>query len=281
MAPANGHGNRQPLLLYIHGFQGSEESFGEFPEHVQKRLHQVDSLVFPAYDCRLAIPQCAQAVLKFLSQLRPPGEHQSPLQIILLAHSMGGLVATEVIQILIQSRSGDGLETTSPMDANSNASKENVADNASHQTTSNPISQQEANQIQILGLICFDSPFFHLSPSLINLIQKPFWKLIQTATDPNASWFTRMSAVLIPTTLSIAAVSHFLPQYMDFLAPLFKESLEQRVQRIQTLLSESVYFQCYYPKVRRFISFLANWAKDPQGVVHHTLKPYFLCLTQC
>ena len=44
------------LLVYIHGFKGTDESFGKFPERLEHMLSEtipdvtVESRVFPAYE---------------------------------------------------------------------------------------------------------------------------------------------------------------------------------------------------------------------------------------
>ena len=51
------------LLVYIHGFKGTDESFGEFPERLEHMLSEtipdvtVESRVFPAYEVWIHIAQ--------------------------------------------------------------------------------------------------------------------------------------------------------------------------------------------------------------------------------
>lgn len=46
------------LIIFIHGFKGSDETFGEFPQRLAHNLLQtipnatVESIIFPAYEVR-------------------------------------------------------------------------------------------------------------------------------------------------------------------------------------------------------------------------------------
>jgi pimeloyl-ACP methyl ester carboxylesterase len=92
-------GRRKLLLIYIHGFMGDETSFRSFPAHVHNILsitlqesHTIHSKVYPHYRSRRPIKD---AVEDFSTWLEP---HESPMtDVILLAHSMGGLLAADVV----------------------------------------------------------------------------------------------------------------------------------------------------------------------------------------
>ncbi|KIW01260.1 uncharacterized protein PV09_07299 [Verruconis gallopava] len=89
---------RTLLLIYIHGFMGTETSFRSFPAHVHNLVtitladsHVVHTKIYPRYRSRRTIEQVAEDFSKWLSP------HESAdTDVILLSHSMGGLVATEV-----------------------------------------------------------------------------------------------------------------------------------------------------------------------------------------
>ncbi|KAJ5112221.1 hypothetical protein N7532_000266 [Penicillium argentinense] len=96
--PAGAENKRRLLLIYIHGFMGSEASFQDLPAHVHELLsgllgesHVVYTRIYPRYKSHGEIQS---AVEQFSAWLKP---HEAPdLDIILLGHSLGGIVAADV-----------------------------------------------------------------------------------------------------------------------------------------------------------------------------------------
>ncbi|MCJ1307206.1 hypothetical protein MMC25_000852 [Agyrium rufum] len=92
---------RKLLLVYIHGFMGDETSFQSFPSHVHNLLlsllaetHIVHSKVYPRYKSRKAIDFARDDFSKWLAP------HESDkTDVILLGHSLGGILAAEVALI--------------------------------------------------------------------------------------------------------------------------------------------------------------------------------------
>lgn len=91
-------GRRKLLLVYIHGFMGDESSFRSFPAHVHSLLtvlaqdtHVVYSKIYPRYRSKQYITIARD---NFSTWLEP---HESAdTDVVLLGHSMGGLVSAEV-----------------------------------------------------------------------------------------------------------------------------------------------------------------------------------------
>ncbi|KAI5118310.1 hypothetical protein M0805_006478 [Coniferiporia weirii] len=82
-------------LIYIHGFQGDHTSFQSFPTDLHERLCSrlpagitLKSCLYPTYKSRRPISEATHKFLEWLST-QPPGP------VILLAHSMGGLLAAD------------------------------------------------------------------------------------------------------------------------------------------------------------------------------------------
>ncbi|PHH83788.1 hypothetical protein CDD82_2660 [Ophiocordyceps australis] len=130
-----GHEPRRTLLLvYIHGFYGNDESFRSFPAHVHALVrtlladsHVIHSKVYPRYKTYRPIQVARDA---FSAWLEP---HQSSsTDVILLGHSMGGLLAAEVV--LIPNRDAQ---------------------------------PQQPFRHRILGTISLDSPFLGLHPGIV------------------------------------------------------------------------------------------------------------------
>ncbi|KAF8189101.1 hypothetical protein K438DRAFT_956244 [Mycena galopus ATCC 62051] len=118
-------------LVYIHGFQGNDTSFQTFPTDLQKHLSanipphlniKIQSSLYPTYKSRKPIALATQNLLAWLST-QPPGP------VILLGHSMGGLLAA---------------------DAATDASNSGI-----------PRSRR------ILGLVAFDVPYLGMHPHVV------------------------------------------------------------------------------------------------------------------
>ncbi|KAJ7111377.1 hypothetical protein C8R44DRAFT_799402 [Mycena epipterygia] len=84
-------------LVYIHGFQGNDTSFQTFPTDLQRHLSanipahlniKIQSSLYPTYKSRKPIALATKNFLAWLST-QPPGP------VILMAHSMGGLLAAD------------------------------------------------------------------------------------------------------------------------------------------------------------------------------------------
>lgn len=90
---------RRLLVIYIHGFIGSEDSFHSFPSHVHMQLkvklaptHVVHSKIYPRYKTYKAFHLARDNLSQWLSA------HEGPdTDMILVGHSMGGLLASEVV----------------------------------------------------------------------------------------------------------------------------------------------------------------------------------------
>ncbi len=98
-ARRDGDVRRTLLVIYIHGFMGNDASFRSFPSHVHNVLketlretHFIHSKIYPRYKTYKAIDVARE---NFSQWLEP---HESPTtDVILIGHSMGGLLAAEVV----------------------------------------------------------------------------------------------------------------------------------------------------------------------------------------
>ncbi|KAL7790823.1 hypothetical protein V8C37DRAFT_383323 [Trichoderma ceciliae] len=125
---------RTLLLVYIHGFYGNDQSFQSFPAHIHNFLHEalpethvVHSKIYPRYKTYKAIDVARD---NFSAWLEP---HESPTtDVILIGHSMGGLLAAEIV--LMPSRIS---------------------------------SSQQPLKHRILGNLSLDSPFLGLHPGIV------------------------------------------------------------------------------------------------------------------
>ncbi|KAF9453367.1 hypothetical protein P691DRAFT_801186 [Macrolepiota fuliginosa MF-IS2] len=121
-------------LVYIHGFQGNDTTFQSFPLDLQNHLSshipqhldiKIQSSLYPTYKSVKPLSYAAKNFLEWL-QTQPPGP------VILMGHSMGGLLAAEA--------------ATDP---------------------SNTLDERTGRPRRIVGLIAFDTPYLGMHPHVI------------------------------------------------------------------------------------------------------------------
>ncbi|KAI9759731.1 MAG: hypothetical protein M4579_002116 [Chaenotheca gracillima] len=139
------------LLCFIHGFKGDEDTFYEFPQHLKEAIGKSapqlspEVAIYPKYETKGDLPSCVSNFREWLIgqvMLREKAAGNArPLQeptvgVFLVAHSMGGLVATDTLL--------------------------SILDDAS------PPSDKQPRQMfpAIQGIITFDTPFVGLSRSM-------------------------------------------------------------------------------------------------------------------
>ncbi|KAI1215027.1 uncharacterized protein F4807DRAFT_18229 [Annulohypoxylon truncatum] len=91
-------GRRRLLVIYIHGFMGSDSSFQSFPAHVHRYLklalvdtHVIHTKIYPKYKTYKTLEVARD---NFSTWLAP---HESPTtDVVLLGHSMGGILAADI-----------------------------------------------------------------------------------------------------------------------------------------------------------------------------------------
>ncbi|OTA52730.1 hypothetical protein K449DRAFT_316782, partial [Hypoxylon sp. EC38] len=119
---------RTLLLCFIHGFKGDEDTFRTFPDDLQERVasklsnHNVESIVYPKYDTKGELGQCCTSFLSWLKEKvmdvrkahseKPWPPHDRDVGVILVAHSMGGFVASDTLFLILNERIAHGQEGT-------------------------------------------------------------------------------------------------------------------------------------------------------------------------
>ncbi|KAM0720544.1 hypothetical protein Q7P37_004680 [Cladosporium fusiforme] len=93
---------RKLLCVFVHGFMGNETSFRSFPAHVHNLLavlltesHAVHTKIYPRYRSRQNISVARDDFSRWLE----PHEGDNT-DVVLLGHSMGGLICAEVALLL-------------------------------------------------------------------------------------------------------------------------------------------------------------------------------------
>ncbi|GAA6047729.1 hypothetical protein JCM3770_001748 [Rhodotorula araucariae] len=142
------------IAVFLHGFKGGADTFGDFPQRLQAMLAPVgiafDPVVYPAYDTRGELVTAVDNHVVWLTEL--VAEKQAafrerggtgPVRVILLGHSMGGLVIADALLSTLPSAS-----------------------------------------LPILGLIMFDSPLIGLNPAVF---KSTFDKALDVASKGQAA----------------------------------------------------------------------------------------------
>ncbi|CAG9993923.1 unnamed protein product [Clonostachys byssicola] len=117
--------SRVLLLCFIHGFKGTDNTFKEFPEHLQHHVgkqlpdHHVESVVYPKYETKGELEQATEAFVEWLKERVidcrqrhfnnpwPPVDRK--VGVILVAHSMGGFVAADALFLTLNERAAKGV----------------------------------------------------------------------------------------------------------------------------------------------------------------------------
>lgn len=132
------------LLVYIHGFNGTDESFKDFPQRLEYILSEtiphvtVESNVFPAYETKGDLNKAVVRFADWLTTLTVEREVASGLgagkaMIVLCGHSMGGLLAADTVREFVNSRP----DKSCPL------------------------------WPKIIACIAYDTPYFGISPSVV------------------------------------------------------------------------------------------------------------------
>ncbi|KAK7521209.1 uncharacterized protein IWZ02DRAFT_453010 [Phyllosticta citriasiana] len=129
--PVHNDARRTLLLIFVHGFMGDETSFQSFPAHLHNvvtltlsETHAVHTKIYPRYRSRRRLQHATE---EFSRWLQP---HLDPdTDVILLGHSMGGLLTADVVLL--------------------------------------PGASPHPFRHRILGTISFDTPFLGMHPGVI------------------------------------------------------------------------------------------------------------------
>ncbi|KAI1134252.1 hypothetical protein F5Y05DRAFT_240989 [Hypoxylon sp. FL0543] len=119
---------RTLLLCFLHGFKGDDDTFRIFPEDLKERVasklpdHNVESIVYPKYETRGELGQCCASFLSWLKEKvidvrkthseKPWPPHDRDVGVVLVAHSMGGFVASDTLFLVLNERMAHGQEGT-------------------------------------------------------------------------------------------------------------------------------------------------------------------------
>lgn len=176
------------LLVFIHGFKGSDDTFGQFPKDIRalvsNALPDIDilSVQYPRYETRGDLRECVARFKEWLQNKvidlevanRTPSPTVDPsVRVILIGHSMGGIVATETLLSIARDepvRPGAGNNSTAtsrpqtPRPAGESESQDN-----GERASSAPLEGHNSALFfpYIQAVLAFDTPFLGISPGVL------------------------------------------------------------------------------------------------------------------
>ncbi|KAF8524581.1 hypothetical protein BU17DRAFT_84618 [Hysterangium stoloniferum] len=105
------------LCIFIHGFKGTDETFGGFPQRLQHILTEtitgvaVECIVFPSYETKGELDAAVERFADWLTTLtvekevaHGTGGGAGKAKIVLCGHSMGGILAADTFLAMAKSR---------------------------------------------------------------------------------------------------------------------------------------------------------------------------------
>ncbi|GAA5875329.1 hypothetical protein JCM1840_001931 [Sporobolomyces johnsonii] len=104
------------LAVFLHGFKGNSDTFADFPHRLQHVLTQsgidLQPVVYPSYDTRGELVTAVDNHVTWLTKLVAEREAEyrekggtGPVRVVLLGHSMGGLVIADTLLATLSSAS--------------------------------------------------------------------------------------------------------------------------------------------------------------------------------
>ncbi|KAK6816115.1 hypothetical protein RU639_009089 [Aspergillus parasiticus] len=156
------------LLVFIHGFKGDDDTFGNFPEHVRALIGRalpaitVATVVYPKYQTRGDLKECVGHFREWLQNqvidLEVANRTASPtvdpsVHVFLVGHSMGGIVAGETLLLLASEQ---------PIPAKTSPANSETAAN------SQILESGSFMFPHIQGVLAFDTPFLGIAPGVVS-----------------------------------------------------------------------------------------------------------------
>ncbi|KAL5415740.1 hypothetical protein PMIN06_002261 [Paraphaeosphaeria minitans] len=166
------------LLCFIHGFKGSDGTFGTFPSHLKALLQHalpkvtVLAMTYPQYETRGDLRECVGRFKEWLQDkvidLEVANGTPSPtvdpsVHTILIGHSMGGIVAAETLLSIIDEQPIPSLQNSASNSASS---------------------LQESSTLMfpyIQAILAFDTPYLGIAPGVVAHGAEKHWNTANSA----------------------------------------------------------------------------------------------------
>ncbi|KAL4809409.1 hypothetical protein BDV18DRAFT_132024 [Aspergillus unguis] len=164
------------LLVFIHGFKGGDDTFGNFPQHLREVLSRklpnitVATLVYPKYETRGSLQESVNAFREWLQNqvidLEVSNRTASPtvdpsVHVFLVGHSMGGIVAADTLLLLASEQ---------PIAASTSSSQQHPDEDEEDLPALGNTNIAESSAFMfphIQGVFAFDTPYLGIAPGVV------------------------------------------------------------------------------------------------------------------
>jgi hypothetical protein len=165
------------LLCFIHGFKGGDSTFGNFPSHLKALVQHalpnvaVEAIAYPQFETRGDLHECVARFKDWLQDkvidLEVANGTPSPtvdpsVRVILVGHSMGGIVAAETLMSIVDEQPVPSLQNS--------------------QTHSQTLSETSALMFPyIQAILAFDTPYLGIAPGVVAHGAEKHWNTASSA----------------------------------------------------------------------------------------------------
>ncbi|CBF88218.1 hypothetical protein AN1068.2 [Aspergillus nidulans FGSC A4] len=177
------------LLVFVHGFKGGDDTFGEFPQHIKVLLSRklpsitVATLVYPKYETRGSLQDSVSAFREWLQNQvidlevsnRTPSPTVDPsVHVFLVGHSMGGIVAADTLLLLAS-------EQPIPARTPAQSSRYEFDEGSKDTTAAESTNLADSGLFMfphIQGVFAFDTPYLGVAPGVVSYGAEGHYKTI-------------------------------------------------------------------------------------------------------
>jgi pimeloyl-ACP methyl ester carboxylesterase len=175
------------LLVFIHGFKGSDNTFGQFPKDLRALVAsafpdiEVLSIQYPSYETRGDLGECVGRFKEWLQNKvidlevanRTPSPTVDPsVRVILCGHSMGGIVAAETLLSIardepVRPSAGNNSKASATRPQSPRPQDDRESQDKEERATSAPPGDSTLFFPYVQAVLTFDTPFLGISPGVL------------------------------------------------------------------------------------------------------------------